>query len=678
MTINEKRKRFSETYGRSPQERSLCRNYVDGWWKEEARHRLRIADEVTGQVFLFDLPWDMEPTSEPVAFEGEINWMYQPGDDPEFIYQMNRHQYWICLGQAYAMTGKEAYAECFAAQLLHWIRHNPITEETKPRTWRTIEAGLRGINWIRAMGYFIDSPAVTDEVFVSFLDAMAEHGAWLAACDVPFSVKSNWGVLENNGLYAIGWMLDLVGGYPDAKGWTQLAKRRLTRQIQVQVMDDGVHWEMSPMYHNEVLRCYLEALQTAKLFRDDFPDIVKQKVRDMAMADLIWQKPDGTQPAGGDSDVTDLRDILTACAYWFEDPVLKSGGFPHMDYEGIWNYGAAAAEAYERLPGKAPEALHHWMKDSGNWYLRSSWGTDGDYFHLRCGSLGGGHGHFDKCHMDLMVGGEDILVDTGRYTYVDGPDRRAFKSTAAHNSVTVDGLEYTRCLDSWGVTGLAPAVKGMMSHREDYTLMECGHLGYIQQGVYIERRVLAIGTRIYLVMDTCYGHGEHVLSQYFHPAPEQKATVTDNGFLLEGRQSRTAFSCTAEDVEVAIEEGQVSRHYNQKEPGRTVVCRKRGSGVFGMTTVIVCETPGRNGAGFAPEAIRVSSVPVTTGTTGQELAPCEADGTVVQVGDHIWKVINAHAEAGAHCEYIGIGGSCGLGRVMIAREGEEDMTVLRW
>lgn len=58
----------------------------------------------------------------PVTFEGEIDWSYQPGPDPEFIFQMNRHQYWICLGQTYAMTGDEAYAECFASQLVHWLR----------------------------------------------------------------------------------------------------------------------------------------------------------------------------------------------------------------------------------------------------------------------------------------------------------------------------------------------------------------------------------------------------------------------------------------------------------------------------------------------------------------------------------------------------------------------------
>lgn len=146
---------------------------------------------------------------------------------------------------------------------------------------------------------------------------------------------------------------------------------------------------MSPMYHNEVLKCFLEALQTAAFYDDEFPQEFQDKVKSMVFADRIWQKPVKSQPSGGDSDVTDLRDLLTAGAFWFEDPVLKSGGYDRMDYEGIWNYGICAQVRYEALASCEPESLDCWLSDSGNWYLRSSWQEDADYLHMRCGSLGG-------------------------------------------------------------------------------------------------------------------------------------------------------------------------------------------------------------------------------------------------------------------------------------------------
>ena len=62
---------------------------------------------------------------------------------------------------------------------------------------------------------------------------------------------------------------------------------------------------------------------------------------------------------------------------------------------------------------------------------------------FKCGSLGGGHGHFDKLHVDLSIAGEDVLIDSGRYTYVDGSLRRQLKSSCAHNVPVVDWQEYT-------------------------------------------------------------------------------------------------------------------------------------------------------------------------------------------------------------------------------------------
>ena len=242
--------------------------------------------------------------------------------------------------------------------------------------------------------------------------------------------------------------------------------------------------------------------------------------------------------------------------------------------------------------------------------------------------------------------------------------------------MTVDGEEYTHCVDSWGVKGLWPSVGGAMSRKGKYGFAECGHLGYIDRGVYVERRVLAIGTRIYAVMDTCYGSGEHTLTQHFHPALNQKVTVRENGFVLEGEKSRAEFFCiSGQEGSTALEKESfpVSLHYNQIENGTMVSCKKQGTGVFGMITVIVCSdlTEGE-------ENVLAEAVPAMSAMTGKPLSSHEADGVRIQAQGHTWLVVNAHVEAGSTCEYIGAEGSFGLGRVMIAEDDEEDMTVLKW
>src|SRR5262249_62005662 len=55
---------------------------------------------------------------------------------------------------------------------------------------------------------------------------------------------------------------------------------------------------------------------------------------------------------------------------------------------------------------------------------------------------GYGHGHADALSLSACVRGEGLLIDPGTYGYNLGEKwRRYFRSTRAHNTVTVDGLD---------------------------------------------------------------------------------------------------------------------------------------------------------------------------------------------------------------------------------------------
>ena len=95
------------------------------------------------------------------------------------------------------------------------------------------------------------------------------------------------------------------------------------RELDIQIMDDGVQWEQSPMYHNEVLRCLLEVLRVAGQQGISLPRSLSEKARAMALADLAWMKPDRTQPLNGDSDRTDLRMCSPPAAWILKDNRLR-------------------------------------------------------------------------------------------------------------------------------------------------------------------------------------------------------------------------------------------------------------------------------------------------------------------------------------------------------------------
>ncbi len=211
--------------------------------KEEAEILIATADQIVQQSFLFNQRWDMERTSEPVVFPRDIDWLHQPSDDSEWVYAFNRMRFWITLGQAYVLTGNEQYAKTFASQLCDWVQKVKRSDPKSQKAWRSIEAGLRMEYWIKAMQYFKESPSITESVLETFLSSIADHAEFLYSVWDSYHLMSNWGVLENHGLFLASLALQKS---EISETYCKEAIRRLAREIEIQVYDDGMQWEQSP------------------------------------------------------------------------------------------------------------------------------------------------------------------------------------------------------------------------------------------------------------------------------------------------------------------------------------------------------------------------------------------------------------------------------------------------
>lgn len=491
--------------------------YCKKHWPQDCAHIIEVASAVCRNEFMFDLPHDLEQTWEPVCFdpEGQVDWEYRPDSDPEFSYQFNRHRFFICLGQAYWLTGDETYARHFVRLLTDWMKRVKRTPDTEKTAWRILEAGFRGEYWTKAIRYFADSPSLTDPVVEQFCKCLAEHAEYIIEMHSPYRYISNWGVLENHGLFEIGIAM------PDEERrnrYTSIAMEHLEIQARMQILGDGVQWEQSPMYHNEVFHCFEDVLILAFRNQIPVPETFLEAVKKMAYANLAWQKPDGREFMMGDSDDMDIRDYLSVAAWLFQDPVLKSGGRPIMDYESVWDIGPEASAEYAAMKAVKPDFLSAALEDSGNYYLRSGWESDANLLHFHCGTMGAGHGHSDKLHVDLVVRGEDVLTDSGRFTYAADKGRFDFKNPDAHNTLTVDGKFFTVCKDSWECAKLCQPVKQPHKFTKDYEFLQGGHLGYLDSsgGVFINRKIIWIKPDLYVIMDEMYSGDSHSYQQYWN------------------------------------------------------------------------------------------------------------------------------------------------------------------
>ena len=641
-------------------DREAAAEYARAWGGEELDTVLRMAGLAAENQFLFQLRWDLEQTQTPEVFDGPIDWLRQPGDDPEFVYAFNRMRFWPCMGQAYAVTGDEKYARAFADQLVHWVDTVRRDDPACGKAWRTIEAGIRMENWCKAMRYFEGSPWITEEVMDKFVQSMTDHAEYIMGVWNTFNLMSNWGVLANHGLFVAGCCL------PDGERtaqYRQTALDRLSRILRIQVYPDGVHWEQSPMYHNEVMRCFLDVVLLARRKEIPLPQGMEETVRSMARTAAAWQKPNGCEPMMGDSDDIDQRDIITLAAAVFQDGALKAAGYPRLDFESVWELGAGEAARYEALPARFPEKTDFAFPDSGNYVFRDRWGEEAAWVRFHCGMLGAGHGHADQLHFDLSACGEDVLTDSGRYTYVFGPDRREFKDLSGHNTVSVDGFPLYDCVDSWECGHLSRAVNRVFYSDGRYGYAEGGHLGWHEQGLFVNRRLIFLKPDVLIAADEFYTGGAHTCRQFFHWGETGTLAPQGDGFVWTGRSCTARLrQVSAAPVAAELKTGRVARHYNHAAENPVLETAVQDRGFTGVFTVIALDRTGEE------EPLAVEKLPVTSNFKGIRFADKEIEAVRVRKGGRSWVVVVSHMEYASPTDTFNAGGCCGFGGVEVFDE----------
>ena len=420
---------------------------------------LARAGEICEHTFLFRDHWEMEPTREPVHFDGPVVWDAVPAGDPEWIYALNRHTIFVNLGKAWQYTGQARYLDAFVSLLEDWLNRVPRTPASENTTWRALEAGLRPENWLRALG-------------------------------------------------------------------------RLEENLRHAVLPDGVQWEQSPMYHCVVLHAALDTLLLAQRNGVPVPPALPEKALAMCRALAVWAAPDRTILPQGDSDVIDAGDLLAAGALLFRDPLLAAAARGPVCEETLWDFGPDAAARLDALPAAWPETASQALAVSGNYILRTGWGKEDAYVHFHAGSLGGGHGHADLLHIDVYHGGEAVLTDPGRLTYVDGDLRRTLKGPAAHNTLRLDGVDFTAYRGTWEWGPIAQPLPVRARFAPQADCLAGGHLGYLAQGAAVERRLVFLKPGLLVGADIVRAPDgrPHRAEQFFHFGPGVLTAGADAAF----------------------------------------------------------------------------------------------------------------------------------------------------
>ena len=381
-------------------------------------------------------------------------------------------------------------------EMLDWIVANPYPRGVN---WAsTMDVALRAVNWIWGMRLF-------EPVLKSFPCALGvvagsleQHGTHiLKNLEYYEECTTNHYLSNVAGLVYLGAALPDL---PQSDGWLLFGLQELVSEMERQVYPDGMSWEASTHYHRLVAEMFascaalaerLPAARRTRLASFDphawrtkpplkspqssglrltaagpvLPGAFYARLGAMGELTAALTKPNCKVPQVGDNDsgrahkllpgvaddVRDHRHLLALIGELLGRDDLRALAGPAAR-EGELIAGGLGALAPQSSASASPQGSALFAC-AGIAVLR----TAQAYVAVTCGPNGqggrGGHGHNDKLSFELNVHGRDIVVDAGCPVYTADPQaRNRYRSTAAHSTIAVDGLEQ----DVWpaGMAGL--------------------------------------------------------------------------------------------------------------------------------------------------------------------------------------------------------------------------------
>lgn len=371
---------------------------------------------------------------------------------------------------------------------------------------------------------------------VNWIKFITQHRAELAADDlkkIETSLYSQCRILQDNleynlaGNHLLEDLFSLVwaGIYFGDRKMFAVAAPQLASQLKEQTLDDGANFEQSPMYHCIILDRVLDAiniLQNNRRF--DGQDELCSVLRDCAARMLGWLQEisysDGTLPLFNDS----AEGIAPS-------PEALYGYASRLGIE--WSKGSSDASGY-------------YCVDNGKFELRMDMGGI-------AASYIPGHSHADTFNFELRAAGRPFIADSGISTY-QWCDRRQYeRSTAAHNTVTVNDDNSSRV---WAAFRCAQRAK-VFDIRKDGNSICATHDGYSKYGTLHTRKFSWSDSSVVL---TDHLSGDVCGKAYLHFAPGVEVRVEGNRATASGAE--ILFDSP---LSVELSEGETARQYNRFE-----------------------------------------------------------------------------------------------------------------
>lgn len=397
--------------------------------------------------------------------------------------------------------------------------------------WHPYPLSLRLYAWLAQAPFLMPgADGSWTQTFLTSLDRQARHLARRLERDIG----GNHLIKNLKALIAAGCCLD---GH---RHRVVTALAMLRRQVALQVLPDGGHYERSPSYHLQVL---CDLMDVRDLLGNETPTWLDDAISRMAMAMAFFRHGDGNLALFNDGDIGDDA-VLSAVQRRLGtiDPAPPS----QLPDSGYHRLAAAATLVLADAGPCCPDDLP-------------------------------GHAHADILSFELSDGPHRLIVNSGTYAYQDAQWRNRLRGTGAHSTVEVDGQDSA---EVYGEFRLGRRPRRIGAHRviAETDTLAAHHDGYRHLGLAHARRLsLSSDGRVLEGQDRIErlkpSTTSHTVTARFHLHPDVVAIAEGGAIRLRAKIGPTwRFEATGETI--ALEPSVYAPHFYEMRESLQIVLRK--------------------------------------------------------------------------------------------------------
>lgn len=365
---------------------------------------------------------------------------------------------------------------------------------------------LRGINWIK----FLSKPKKSNAPIFSNSHHLKFSSSLYAQYQILLD-NLEYHLLGNH-LLEDGFSLLFGAFYFKDLNLYNKAINLIKRELTEQILEDGGHFELSPMYHQIILDRLLDSInliQNNQRFddQDKFLDFLKEK-------DLAMQ-------------------------YWLNQMSFSNGDIPHFN-DSTFDIAPTSKQLIDyatELQLNLNLPVRRSNSEGGNLNLTTSGYRKLKNNNYECivdvGQIGPdyipGHAHADMLSFVLYIDNKPIIIDTGVSTYEKNDQRHLERSTSSHNTVVVEDKNQS---DVWGGFRVGKRAKIMLL-KDEVLLIEAEHNGYRPV---THKRSFNFSKSGFAISDLLSDSKANAKT-YFHFHPDRKLELQGSTILIDDKHT---------------------------------------------------------------------------------------------------------------------------------------------